>query len=211
MDTYKSYTNSILLEECVVLDDYDINTIDDTTINSDDINRYQKRADISIFRNEFIRIDTRLACSPFLQIGTSFSLSCLFPHYSFNHLSGCVSRGAIYCDSTPRQSLTPVVSLLKETVYPVVRLPLRCSPRSFPVSLRISFSPFPFQPLMSPSPLAASRAHVSIVFQFDICRTYVHIERNVNFFSFFAYKFFPPSRPLVFLNNLVFYFAAKQT
>lgn len=44
--------------------DYDINTIDDTTINSDDINRYQKRADISIFCDEFIRIDTYLAFSP---------------------------------------------------------------------------------------------------------------------------------------------------
>lgn len=35
---------------CRTRRDYDINTIDDTTIKSDDINRYQKRADISIFR-----------------------------------------------------------------------------------------------------------------------------------------------------------------
>lgn len=46
----------------------DINTVDDTTINFNDVNRYQRRANISIFRNEFIRIDTRLAFSLFLQI-----------------------------------------------------------------------------------------------------------------------------------------------
>lgn len=88
-----------------------INTVDDTTINFNDVNRYQGRADISIFRNEFIRIDTRLSLFPlYLQISHLILPSCPFSDYSFNHLSGHVFRKAIYCDSYPAiEPLLPVM------------------------------------------------------------------------------------------------------
>lgn len=65
----------------------DINTVGDATINSNDVNRYRRRADIPIFRNEFIRIDTCLAFSSLPSNQLPHSSTCLPADYSFNHLS----------------------------------------------------------------------------------------------------------------------------
>lgn len=62
----KIYTYSIVTEKCVMPEtrSRDINIADDTTINSNDVNRYQRHANISIFCNEFIRHTSRIFSLP---------------------------------------------------------------------------------------------------------------------------------------------------
>lgn len=127
----------------------DINTVDDTTINSNDVNRYQqRRADISTFRNEFIRIDTRLAFSLLLQISHLIVPSCLLPDYSLSTACPVTFSGELFI-AIPRRDRAPpshslsrcvcIVSLRKQFIRLFVFRP--GAPRGLFRSLLLRSSP----------------------------------------------------------------------
>lgn len=134
------------VQMCRVTTGRGINSVDDATINSNDVNRYQ-HVDISIFRNEFIRVDRcpslSLSSSPSSFKSAPLPPACPFSDYSFNHLSSSPFSGKLFIaiphSDSPR--LTLVVPSLRKQFIRLFVFRLPCFSRPFP-----ALPPYPLSP-----------------------------------------------------------------
>lgn len=195
---------------CRTRRDYGINTIDDTTINSDDINRYQKRADI---------------------------FDILQRIYPYRHTSRFFSLSPIRCLLLPRTRSLTTLSTTCPVAFPeelFIAIPHRDSP-SLPLypSLRKQFIRLFVFRLDVPRglsrflsvvlPFLLPCLDVPVTFSSDLgtrlnCFPIRHLSnvrsrrtqrKFVPFVLYLLCKSPPPSRPLVVLLQF-FRFAAKQ-
>lgn len=112
--------------------DHDINTAENTTINSNDVNRYRRGVPIFRYFTTNLSASTHVSFSPASSLPVPWLLFQPLVRLRFQESYLLRFHAAI----APLTSLC-AVSLLEETVYPVVRLPPRCSSRPFPVSLLV--------------------------------------------------------------------------